>query len=144
MTQVIEGNEVTNPMIREWISKELGQPVPENCRCLGVMKDDDDGNPELIAGIAFHDFKGFMVDGSLASSDPAWLQKGTLQAFMGYPFERLGVTRFHSTCAKSNKKMRRLFERLGFKYEGCARKAFDGEQDAMIYSLLRDENKWIN
>ncbi len=127
--------------IRQWVSNELGVPVApgEDVRSIGVIHDGD-----LVAGIVYHDYTGFMVQCSLATTDKAWCQKGVIRAMMNYPFKELGVTRFHATCAKKNKKMRKLFEGLGFKYEGCARKAFDGVQDAMIYSILRDENKWMN
>lgn len=126
--------------IRQWVATELGIPVApgESVRSIGVVFDD-----KLIAGIVYHDYTGFMVQCSMATTDKHWCQKGVVKAFMNYPFENLGVTRFHATCARKNKKMRKLFEQLGFKYEGCARKAYDGVQDAMIYSILRDESRWL-
>lgn len=125
--------------VRQWVQNELGQPISGECRALGVIKDD-----KLIAGIVYHGYKGFMVECSLATTDRAWCKKSVVQAFMSYPFNELECVRFHATCSRKNKKMRNLFEGLGFKYEGCARKAYDGKDDAMIYSILKDENKWIN
>jgi hypothetical protein len=37
-----------------------------------------------------------------------------------------------------------LVEGLGFRLEGMGRKAYDGRQDAAVYSLLRHECRWIS
>lgn len=139
MQIVRAADQQTNEQIRMWVQNELGHPIDGDCRCMGVIIDD-----KLVAGIVYHGHKGFMVECSLASTDPRWIKKSVVKAFMSYPFEDLDCVRFWATCRKGNKKMRALFERLGFKYEGCARKAYDGVEDAMIYSILRDENKWLN
>ena len=34
-------------------------------------------------------------------------------------------------------------ERLGFKLEGLARRAHDGETDAAVYSMLPAECRWL-
>ncbi len=132
--QVVRGHD---EQVRKWVQNELGEPISGDARALGLVHDD-----ELIAGIVYHNYKGFMVECSLATTSRKWCQKDVIRAFMSYPFEELGCIRFHATCRKSNKKMRKLFEGLGFKYEGCARQAYDGTEDAMIYSILKDENKW--
>ncbi len=134
--QIIRGHD---EQIKQWVQNETGMVIGGDSRALGVIIDN-----ELVAGIVYHNYKGFMVECTLASTDRRWIQKGTVKAFMSYPFEDLDCVRFWATCRKSNKKMRKLFEGLGFKYEGAARLAFDGTEDAMIYSILRDENKWLN
>ena len=130
--------------IKQWVQNETGMGIDGDVRCMGVVRDD-----KLIAGIVYHNYKGFMVEATLVTTDRRWIGKDVVKAFMSYPFEPvssggLGCERFWATTNRKNKKMRKLFEGLGFKYEGCARKAFDGNEDAMIYSILKDENKWIN
>ena len=125
--------------IKQWVQNETGMGIDGDVRCMGVVRDD-----KLIAGIVYHNYKGFMVEATLVTTDRRWIGKDVIKAFMAYPFETLGCERFWATTNRKNKKMRKLFEGLGFKYEGCARKAFDGNEDAMIYSILKDENKWIN
>lgn len=136
MIDVVQGHDES---IKQWVQNETGLLIDGDSRALGVIKDG-----VLIAGIVYHNYKGFMVECTLATTDRAWCQKGTVKAFMSYPFEVLGCVRFWATCRRSNKKMRTMFNKLGFKYEGCARRAFDGEEDAMIYSILKDENKWMD
>ncbi len=126
--------------VHEWVSNELGvgKIVDGDVRSIGVVRDG-----KLIAGIVFHGYKGFMVDASLATTDKKWCTKSVLRAFFEYPFNVLGCVRFQATCSKKNKPMRKLFEKLGFKFEGKARKAFNGKDDAMIYSMLKNECRWI-
>lgn len=137
-------------LVRQWVSVELQMPIavnadgsPKQFRTIGVFDDEKGDKGELIAGIVYHDFKGHMVECSLASNDRRWCQKGIITEMMSYPFKVLNVKRFHATCNKKNKKMRKLFEGLGFKLEGCARLAFDGINDAMLYSILENENRWL-
>jgi len=125
-------------MVRSWVSRELDIDVGgDNFRAIGAVLDG-----RMIAGIVFYDYQGFMAQCSIATIDPQWCTRSVLKSVFDYAFGHLGCKRLHGACAKKNKKMRNLFDRLGFKYEGNARKAFDGEQDAMIYSMLNNECRW--
>lgn len=127
--------------IRQWVSNELESPVATDkpVRTIGFMWDG-----VFIGGIVYHDYTGHSISCSIATIDKRWCQKKSIKAIMRYPFEDLHCERFAAICAKKNKKMRKLFEQLGFKYEGCLRKAIAGKYDAMVYSILESENKWLN
>jgi len=133
--EVIQG---CDDLVREWVSRELGVSIVGDVRCFGIL----DGG-RIIGGAVLHNFKGFMVECSFATVDRRWCTRAGLRKFFDYVFNILDIKRLHAACARKNKKMRKLFNGLGFKYEGCARKAFDGRQDAMIYSMLNNECRWL-
>ncbi len=139
MTEIV-ANESYNESIRDWVSRELGQEKlgGDKFAALGIMSDG-----ELIGGAIYHQFTGNMIEISLASISPAWCSRKTLKAIFSYPFEQMGVTRMNAFCDKKNKKIRKIMERIGFKQEGCLRKALPNSHDAIVYGMLRDECKWI-
>ena len=125
--------------VRDWVSKELGLEKigGDMFAAIGIAEDG-----ELISGALFHDYREYMVEMSFASTSPTWCSRKTLKALFDYPFNQLGVTRINANCAKGNKKMRDIVRRIGFKQEGCARKGYDGKQDAVLYGMLNKECKW--
>ena len=99
---------------------------------------------KLICGVVYNNYHpGIMIEGSMATIDPRWANRRTLYAIFAYPFIDLKVNRFQATVGKKDKKTRRFVERLGFKFEGIARKAMPGGRDAALYSMLPMECKWI-
>ena len=72
----------------------------------------------------------------MAIDDVECVTRRTLRYIFEYPFKQLGVSRLQAVTATTNHRCREFIERLGFKLEGFARKAHDGEQDAAVYSML--------
>jgi len=132
--EVVQG---CDDLVREWVQRELNRKIDGECRCFGIMR-----NGRMIGGAALHNFKGFMVEVTFATTDKRWCTRAGLREFFDYIFGQLNCQRLHASCARDNKKMRKLFLGLGFKYEGCARKAHDGNRDAMIYSMISKECRW--
>jgi len=126
--------------IRDWVSGQIGigKIGGDYFSSIGIIKEG-----ELVGGAIYHDFHGHMIDISLATTDKRWCTRKVLRALFAYPFEKLGVIRLGVTCSKKNKNIRNLMKKLGFKQEGCARKAFDGKNDAMVYSMLNTECRWL-
>ena len=125
-------------MVRAWVSRELGMEVGDNSyRAFGILRDG-----VMVGGIVYHNYRGFMVEISFATNDPRWCTKPVIKELLGYPFNELNCERAHVSVSKKNHKVRDFLKRLGFKQEGCHRKAFDGVNDAVSYSLLKDENRW--
>ncbi len=139
MTEIVADKRWDEP-IREWVSRELGQEKlgGDKFATLGIM---DEG--ELIGGAIYHQYTGHMMEISLAAISPKWCSKKTLRAIFSYPFEQLGVTRMNAICDKKNKKIRKIMERIGFKQEGCLRKALPNGHDAIFYGMINTECKWI-
>lgn len=105
---------------------------------LGVVR-----RGKLAAGIVFHNYHGHDIEMSAASDDPLWCLPQTLRDLFAYPFQHLNCVRMTTITGRKNKMARKIDERLGFKLEGVARKGLDGKEDAMIYSMLKEECRWI-
>lgn len=139
----IEGTFVVrgyDEMVRAWVSRELGREVgDDNYRAFGILRDG-----VMVGGIIYHEYKGYMVEISFATTTPKWCTKSVVKELLSYPFTELGCVRAHVTVSKKNKQVRDFLKRLGFKQEGCHRKAFDGVNDAISYSLLKEENRWLD
>ena len=87
--------------------------------------------------------KGSWCEVSVAIDDVEGVSKRTLRQIFEYPFKQLEVSRLQAQTSVKNLRCRAFIERLGFKLEGLARKAHDGEQDAAVYSMLPGECRWL-
>lgn len=131
--------------VAAWVALQLDIPREEfgACSACGVMLGD-----RLIAGVVFNEYRiqrhGSSMQGSIASISPRWATRPALRDIFSYPFGRMGVTRFWASTARKNKRARKMLERLGFRFEGIGRKAYDGIQDAAMYAMLAGECVWIN
>lgn len=108
------------------------------CTAIGIAD-----NSALVAGAVFHNYRGHDIEISFAATNPRWATRGRVSAIMGYPFNQLGCARLTTVTGRKNKRARALDEKLGFKLEGVIRKGYDGQQDAMVYGMLKHECKWI-
>lgn len=126
--------------IREWVSNELklGKIGGDAYHAIGLIEDD-----KIIGGIIYHGYRGFQIECSLATTTEKWCNRRVLNEFFKYPFITCGVERFQAICKRSNKPMKKFFRKIGFKFEGVARKGFDGREDAFLFSMMKDECKWI-
>ena len=125
-------------MVRLWVTRELGITIEGECKAIGAVLDG-----RLIAGAVYNNYAGFMVDIHIATTDKRWCNKRVLKAVFEMAFDTLKCVRLNMMCAKNNKTMRRLASGLGFKQEGCHRKAHLGTTDAISYGLLKSECRWI-
>jgi RimJ/RimL family protein N-acetyltransferase len=118
-------------------------PFPfENATALGVVRTIG-GEPRLIGGIVFNNYRGFDIEMHGAFDVPDWCRPTTLRRLFAYPFVQLGVTRMTTITGRKNKSARRIDEFVGFKLEGTVRRGLDGREDAMIYGMLRNECKFL-
>jgi len=65
-----------------------------------------------------------------------------VQAMLNFGFKHLGLERIEAGCFTRNTASRRVLEKVGFKYEGCARHKYfkDGEfLDEYRFAILRQE-----
>jgi len=108
------------------------------CTALGVVR-----RGELIGGAVFHNYRGHDIEMSAAFDRPDWCLPQTVRTLFSYPFVQLGCIRMTTITGRRNKRARSANERNGFKLEGVARRALDGREDAFIYSMLREECRWI-
>lgn len=98
---------------------------------------------ELVAGVVYNNYKGFDVDGNIASITPVWSSKETWRLIFSVPFEELKCQRMTVVTGKGNKRARDLIERLGFVMEGVAKRGLDGYEDAVRYGMLKADCRWL-
>ena len=108
----------------------------------GVLRDGT-----LVGGVVYNNYhvlsKGSWCEVSAATDDPACLTRGLLRAVFEYPFVQLGCSRIRAECAATNARCVSLLKRVGFRLEGTARRAYDGEADSLTFSMLPDECRWM-
>lgn len=130
--------------VTAWVRQRTPDPMVQEhgfglCTAIGVTLD-----RVLVAGVVYHEYRKHSIQLSMASTSPRWCTRKTLNVLLGYPFHQLGVARITACTAKSNLRLQSLVSRLGFRLEGNIRRGLDGQQDLLIYGLLREEaNKWI-
>ena len=130
--------------VAAWVARELDIDPSEfgPCSAMGVVL-----GGELVAGIVFNNYTimraGSSLEASIASTTPRWASRAILSDIFGYAFVQMRVTRLWAQTVKSNKRARRFLLRLGFKFEGVARRAYDGTRDSAVYSMLGHECRWI-
>ena len=131
-------------MVIEWVAARLDMPPADFFPCTAVAVVHGE---EMLAGAVYYQFRpnahGGTMEAALASVSPRWCTRAVLASLFAYPFVQVKVARLQVSIAKKNKPARRLAERLSFKLEGVGRRLWDGRQDAVIYSMLPEECRWL-
>lgn len=118
--------------IAEWAASILGKPFHPPFTAFGLV----DGAGHLRGGFVFTTYTGDSIEMSLVGS--GCLTRGAMRAVIQYAFVQLGCSRLQVHTRRGNKKVRKLANRLGFQYEGVARRLY-GDQDGFTYSVTRDD-----
>ena len=128
-----------------WTANQLGKERADfgAAEGIGVHLDGT-----ILAGVIYNNWipeeGGGSICASIAATSPKWCTRNVLARLMAYPFLQLGCHRLWVMQSRKNKKARNFVERLGFKFEGVARKGWDVRTDAMIFSMLRSECRYID
>ena len=107
--------------------------------------------------LAFHDSKGLKVAfiynrcsppdiciHVVAREGALWCHEDILAHVFAYPFGQLELGRCTVPVLSGNEASKRMVEALGFVYEGTLRRAGPGDQDILLYGILREECRWFN
>jgi len=126
-----------------WLLDKLPEvtSLPGGYEAIGVARGD-----VLVGGCLFSDFSpciGGGADIRMWAAGSNWISRRVIGVMLGYPFRRLGCHRITAVTAKKNKPCRKMLEDLGFRLEGTARHGFGIGKDAMIYGLLRSDQRWV-
>jgi hypothetical protein len=95
----------------------------------------------IVGGVVYHTHRGTTLE-AMAAGLPGWLTPLRARAMFDYGFNALKSDILIVHAAKANKRSRRFIERLGFSERGCVPKAIRGK-DAVIYSMHRDDCRWL-
>lgn len=141
LSNVIYGHD---QIVMNWVRQHMGIPDFGAYSAIGITK-----GSQLIAGAVYNNFhkdaygKPMSIEVTIVSIDKRWLNKHNLSALFGYPFTQLKVRRVQLRTAKRNQELRKMFERLGFKFEGTLRQDWWLGGDCVVYSMLPHECRWI-
>lgn len=118
--------------VADWVSGITGKPFHAIDAAIGSV------TPEgrLTGGFVFTGHNGDSIEMSLAGHGVT--SRGMWRAVIRYVFGQLGCSRLQIHTAASNKAVRKLAPKLGFTFEGKARR-FYGNEDAFLYSLTVDD-----
>lgn len=127
----------------EQVKEFVRQRIPGTSRfddavALGVVR-----NGVLIAGCVFTRFMGHDIEVSTAADDARWATRRNLDHLFGYPFRQLDCVRMTAVTSEANVRTRKFLQGIGFKEEGRARKGWDGQLDAIIFGILKDECRFL-
>jgi len=120
-----------------WAKEVIGiEGVPGNVTAISLV----DNNDEFLAVTVFSSFTATNMDMHIAARPKSrWLSRSFFNASFEFPFRVLEVARVTGLIRAENLNAQRFVSRLGFKYEGCMRKAFPDGGDLVLYGLLREE-----
>jgi RimJ/RimL family protein N-acetyltransferase len=113
-------------------------------KAIGYTIDD-----KLVAAVTYSKFESrqdgsfFNLEMGVFSVDKRWCNRQYLKAVFAYPFIQLGLERVQTVCSAQEEGVVMFNKRLGFKQEGTHRKAWVTGCDALSWSMLREECKWL-
>lgn len=126
--------------VADWAGKRLGRPFTPPYVAIGFSRDGE----RLHGAAVFNGWNGANID--LTIYGPGCLTRGAIRAVYDYAFRQIGAARMTARTARTNKPMKRLIPRLGFEYEGVAKRYYGPERkdDAIVFGLFPERAKdWI-
>lgn len=116
-----------------WVGRMVGKPFTPPFTALGIV----DAGGALRGGFVFNNFhEGASIEMSLAGSQ--CFSRGVWRGILAYVFEQCGVKRLQIHTRASNKTVRRVAPKGGFRFEGTARRMY-GDENGLTYSLTVDD-----
>ena len=118
--------------VARWVSEKIGALISPPYVAIGATKD----GKTLCGGVVFNDWNGHNIEITLASD--GCLTRGTIRAVYHYLFNQSKAGRVSAHTRRSNKAMREMFPRLGFEFEGVARRYYGPAKadDAFMFVLF--------
>lgn len=122
--------------VGEWMSQQMNENIIPPYTAIGVISTDG----QLAGAVLFNQLHEGNVEVSLYA--PKMISRGVLRAAASYGFETLGCSRMTARTRASNLHARRFIEKVGFRQEGVLRSYYEDGEDAILFGLLKSENKW--
>lgn len=125
-----------NREIAAWVAQKIGIDDFGECVAIGLAKEG-----KIICGVVYNNYRDGNIEMSIATTDPRWATRRTLNAFYAYPFIQLGCRRV--TVIIRNQSIVTFLKRLGHVYEGTVRQCFSNGDDGHIYGMLKSECRYL-
>lgn len=125
--------------VAEWVSQRIGHIISPPYVAIGATDDDR----TYCGGFVFNNWNGANIELTAALDVP--LTRGVLRAIRHYVFVQSKATRLSVHTKRSNKRVRRLMPRLGFEFEGIAKRYFGPTKadDAFVFAFYSDTTRKI-
>lgn len=126
-------------IVGRWAGHALGAHINPPFVALGFH----DGE-QLRGAAIFNGWNHANIDITLYA--PGCFRRNTIAAVYDYAFTQIKATRITARTARNNKRMLRLLPRLGFTWEGVAKRYYGParRQDAILFALFpEDAQKWM-
>lgn len=120
----------------KWVCEKVDCTISPPFVAIGAKKDG-----KLIGGAVFNEYNGANIHITLASDGA--LARGTIAGIYDYCFNQSKVGRVTAMTKRSNKQMRDLLPRLGFKFEAVLSRYYGPKRgdDAFTYALFPENAK---
>lgn len=123
-----------------WLAQRLGTNwLPGRGHVIGLW--DDALGP--IAACFYESYNGASVLGHLTGVGKKWMNREYLWYCFYYPFEELRVNKILGLVESTNLEARKLNEHFGFTLEATLKDAAP-KGDLLIYSMVKDQCKWLS
>lgn len=119
-------------IVTAYVAGQTGDQYSDVMRTLGILSSEG----RLTGGFVLTNYTGTGIELSLAGN--GCVTRFAWQAVGDTVFGELGCQRLSVTTRRTNKRVRKMAPRFGFKFEGIARR-FYGSEDGLVFSLLRNE-----
>lgn len=118
------------------VESKLKVPMGQSIVTLGIVADNPGG--ELRGGVVLTDWNGANIEITIWT--PGLMHRHLIAECYRYVFDHLGCIRLSARSRRDNVKMRKLYPRLGFAFEGTQRRFFGPNRgdDALQYALVRE------
>lgn len=137
MKRIITGHE---EIFGPWLMNQIaGEWIPGRGSVIGLWED----GVGPVAACLYESHNGASVLGHLAGIGRKWMNREFLWFCFHYPFEQLGVNKILGLVESTNTEAQRLDEHLGFTLEATLKDAAPNG-DLLIYSMTRDQCKWLS
>ena len=121
-----------------WICHEVSYVPSRNMTAIGVW---DDKKEELAGVVGYDGMNGASCEMFVAGHG-RWLSKDLLKAAFTYPFEQMGLNVVVVKVSSANKEAQIFDEHVGFEEQCRLPGAYD-DGDMIIYTMLKDECRWL-
>ncbi len=111
--------------------------TPDKSRCIASVEDG-----KILGAVIFDRFTKYGCELSIASDHPRFLTRNFIHVTCYYAFVTCGKIRITTLVKEHNKRSIKLTKGIGFIHEATLKQAY-GDQDAILFRMLKDECKWL-
>lgn len=129
-------------LVADWVAKRIPHYVfsPSGYTAIGLMNEAG----MILAGVIYENYTRRDVHVHIAANGKNWMSKRWLGEVFRYPFEQLRVERLTALIPESNRGSERFTKHLGFKKEGQVRNMLAGDEDLLVYGMLKSECRFLD